>query len=228
MFRHPDFFKVGVSQAGNHDNRNYEDDWAEKWQGLLERKPDGTTNYDDQANQNHAKNLKGKLLIAHGTMDANVPPYNTLMVVNELIKANKDFDFILLPESRPRVRQRALHDPAPLGLLREAPDGRRAAEGIRVEAAHDRGAAYNSDAITAVTAPLTPAPRSSTSVSTRAVGCRPGVSGNIQMLEFRMASRRCVRITVPSFDQSVDVADSGSSSLSSDPPSGFFEELIAS
>ncbi len=97
MFRHPDFFKVGVSQAGNHDNRNYEDDWAEKWQGLLERKPDGTTSYDDQANQNHAKNLKGKLLIAHGTMDANVPPYNTLMVVNELIKANKDFDFILFP-----------------------------------------------------------------------------------------------------------------------------------
>ena len=35
MFRYPDFFKVGVSQAGNHDNRVYEDDWAEKWQGLL-------------------------------------------------------------------------------------------------------------------------------------------------------------------------------------------------
>ena len=97
MFRHPDFFKVGVSQAGNHDNRNYEDDWGEKWQGLLERRDDGTTNYDDQANQNHAKNLKGKLLLAHGTMDSNVPPYNTLLVVNELIKANKDFDFILFP-----------------------------------------------------------------------------------------------------------------------------------
>jgi dipeptidyl aminopeptidase/acylaminoacyl peptidase len=35
MFHFPDFFKVGVSQAGNHDNRVYEDDWAEKWQGLL-------------------------------------------------------------------------------------------------------------------------------------------------------------------------------------------------
>jgi dienelactone hydrolase len=97
MFRFPDFFKVGVSQAGNHDNRAYEDDWGEKWQGLLVQKPDGTTNYDDQANQNHAKNLKGKLLLAHGTMDANVPPYNTLLVVNELIKANKDFDLILFP-----------------------------------------------------------------------------------------------------------------------------------
>jgi len=97
MFRYPDFFKVGISEAGNHDNRVYEDDWAEKWQGLLEKKADGTTNYDNQANQLVAKNLKGKLLLAHGTMDANVPPNNTLLVVNELIKANKDFDLLLLP-----------------------------------------------------------------------------------------------------------------------------------
>ena len=97
MFRYPDFFKVGVSASGNHDNREYEDDWGEKWQGLLERKPDGTSNYDDQANENHAKNLKGKLLLAHGTMDDNVPPYNTLLVVDALIKANKDFDLILFP-----------------------------------------------------------------------------------------------------------------------------------
>jgi dipeptidyl-peptidase 4 len=97
MFRYPDFFKVGVSQAGNHDNRVYEDDWGEKWQGLLVRRPDGTTNYDDQANQSHAKSLKGKLLLAHGTMDTNVPPYSTLLVVDELIKANKDFDLIMFP-----------------------------------------------------------------------------------------------------------------------------------
>jgi dipeptidyl-peptidase 4 len=97
MFRYPDFFKVGISEAGNHDNRSYEDDWAEKWQGLLQTKPDGTTNYDNQANQLVAKNLKGKLLLAHGTMDTNVPVYNTLLVVDALIKANKDFDLLLLP-----------------------------------------------------------------------------------------------------------------------------------
>jgi dipeptidyl aminopeptidase/acylaminoacyl peptidase len=97
MFRYPDFFKVGISEAGNHDNREYEDDWGEKWQGLLTKNADGETNYDNQANQNFAKNLKGKLLLAHGTMDTNVPPYNTLLVVNELIKANKDFDLLLLP-----------------------------------------------------------------------------------------------------------------------------------
>ena len=50
-----------------------------------------------QANQNFAKNLKGHLLLAHGTMDTNVPPYNTLLVVNELIKANKDFDLLMFP-----------------------------------------------------------------------------------------------------------------------------------
>jgi dipeptidyl-peptidase-4 len=97
MFRYPDFFKVGISESGNHDNREYEDDWGERYQGLLVKNADGTSNYDDQANQNMAKNLKGHLLLAHGTMDDNVPPYNTLLVVDALIKANKDFDLLLLP-----------------------------------------------------------------------------------------------------------------------------------
>jgi dipeptidyl-peptidase-4 len=97
ILRYPDFYKVAVSQAGNHDNRNYEDDWGEKWQGLLEEYPDGTTSYDNQANQLLAKNLKGKLLIAHGTLDSNVPPSNTMLVVDALVAANKDFDLLLLP-----------------------------------------------------------------------------------------------------------------------------------
>ena len=92
MFRYPELFKVGIAEAGNHDNRNYEDDWGEKWQGLL----DGS-NYDNQANQLVAKNLRGKLLLAHGTTDSNVPPDNTMLVVDELIKAGKDFDLLLLP-----------------------------------------------------------------------------------------------------------------------------------
>jgi dipeptidyl aminopeptidase/acylaminoacyl peptidase len=97
MFRYPDFFKVGISESGNHDNREYEDDWGERYQGLLVKNSDGTSNYDDQANQNLAKNLKGHLLLAHGTLDDNVPPYNTLLVVDALIKANKDFDLLLIP-----------------------------------------------------------------------------------------------------------------------------------
>ena len=99
MFHFPDFFKVGIAESGNHDNRDYEDDWAEKWAGLEKKNPDGTSNYDSQANQNFAKNLKGHLLLAHGTMDNNVPMNNTLMVVDALIKANKDFDLIIIPNA---------------------------------------------------------------------------------------------------------------------------------
>jgi dipeptidyl aminopeptidase/acylaminoacyl peptidase len=97
LFHFPDFFKVGIAESGNHDERDYEDDWAEKWAGIEVNNPDGTSNYDSQANQNYAKNLKGHLLLAHGTMDDNVPPNNTLLVVDALIKANKDFDLLLIP-----------------------------------------------------------------------------------------------------------------------------------
>jgi dipeptidyl aminopeptidase/acylaminoacyl peptidase len=99
MFRHPDFFDVGVAQSGNHDNRNYEDDWGERYQGLLE-KNGPSDNYADEANQTHAENLRGKLLLAHGAMDDNVPPYNTTLVVDALIKAGKDFDLIMFPHAR--------------------------------------------------------------------------------------------------------------------------------
>jgi dipeptidyl aminopeptidase/acylaminoacyl peptidase len=100
MFRYPEFFKVGISESGNHDNRNYEDDWGERYIGLLTKDANGKSNYEDQANQNHAKNLKGKLLLVHGTMDDNVPPSNTLLVVDALIKNNKDFDLIMIPNAR--------------------------------------------------------------------------------------------------------------------------------
>ena len=99
MFGFPDFFKVGIAESGNHDNRDYEDDWDEKWGGLEKNNDTMQDNYNAQAAQNYAKNLKGKLLLAHGTMDDNVPPNNTLLVVDALIKANKDFDLILFPNA---------------------------------------------------------------------------------------------------------------------------------
>ena len=111
ILEYPEFYSVAVSSSGNHDNRNYEADWGEKWQGLLEYidndVSDGEnnydlkkTNYDNQANQLLAKNLKGKLLLAHGNLDDNVPPYSTLLVVDALIKENKDFDLIIFPNKR--------------------------------------------------------------------------------------------------------------------------------
>lgn len=100
MFRYPEFYKVGISESGNHDNRNYEDDWGERYIGLLVEDEEGDDNYRAQANQNYAHNLQGKLLLAHGGMDDNVPPYNTYLVVDALIKANKDFDLLIFPNAR--------------------------------------------------------------------------------------------------------------------------------
>ena len=100
MFRYPDFFKVGISESGNHDQRNYEDDWGERYQGLLVKGADGgADSYNAEANQTEARNLKGHLLLAHGTLDDNVPPDNTLLVVDALIKANKDFDLLMIPNA---------------------------------------------------------------------------------------------------------------------------------
>jgi len=94
-----DFFKVGIAESGNHDQRQYEDDWGERYQGPLVKNPDGTDNYAIEATQTQAAGLKGHLFLIHGTMDNNVPPYNTLLVADALIKANKEFDLLLIPNS---------------------------------------------------------------------------------------------------------------------------------
>ena len=100
LFTRPDVFKVGIAESGNHDNLTYEDDWAERYHGLKVDKPDGTSNYTGQDNAAHAKNLQGKLFLIHGMMDDNVPVQSTLQVVDALVKANKDFDLLLLPHAR--------------------------------------------------------------------------------------------------------------------------------
>ncbi len=100
MFRYPDFFKVGWAESGNHDNRDYETQYSEMYQGLLVRHANGTTNYDNQANELIASHLEGHLMLTYGTMDDNVPPENTELVVQALIKANKNFDMIAIPNAR--------------------------------------------------------------------------------------------------------------------------------
>jgi len=61
-----------------------------------------TDNYTAEANQSHAKNLRSgqKLMLAHGAMDDNVPIYNTYLVADALVKANKDFDLLVFPNAR--------------------------------------------------------------------------------------------------------------------------------
>jgi dipeptidyl aminopeptidase/acylaminoacyl peptidase len=100
MFKYPDVYKVGIAESGNHDNLSYEDDWGERYQGLLVKRRNGTSNYTGQDNAAYAKQLKGRLFLIHGMMDDNVPPQMTLLVVDALLKANKDFDLLLLPHAR--------------------------------------------------------------------------------------------------------------------------------
>ncbi len=99
ILRYPDFFKVAVSGSGNHDNRTYGYFWGEKYQGLLKKNPNGTDNYTASANYTMAANLKGHLLLMTGDMDDNVHPSNTFRVVDALIKANKDFDMLVVPDA---------------------------------------------------------------------------------------------------------------------------------
>lgn len=103
MLVYPDFFKVAVSNAGNHDNSVYNRWWSEKHHGVKEiisAKGDTSFAYSIDKNPDVAKNLKGRLLLIHGEIDNNVHPANTMRVVNALIKANKRFDMLLLPTQR--------------------------------------------------------------------------------------------------------------------------------
>ncbi|MEJ7911917.1 MAG: DPP IV N-terminal domain-containing protein [Chitinophagaceae bacterium] len=103
MLVYPDFFKVAVSSAGNHDNSIYNRWWSEKHHGVQEIiNPGGDTTYlyGIEKNADLAKNLKGKLLLFHGDIDNNVHPATTIRLAHALIKANKRFDLVLLPGQR--------------------------------------------------------------------------------------------------------------------------------
>ncbi len=103
MLVYPDFFKVAVSGAGNHENQIYNRWWSERHHGVQEKvsaKGDTTFSYQIEKNSELAKNLKGKLLLATGDIDNNVHPAGTIRMAEALIKANKRFDFVLLPGQR--------------------------------------------------------------------------------------------------------------------------------
>ena len=97
ILQFPDFYRVAVSGAGNHDQRSYSWGWGEKYHGLLEKLPGGGDNFDSQANHLMAENLQGKLLLTYGSLDDNVHPNATLLLVDELIKHNRDFDMLVMP-----------------------------------------------------------------------------------------------------------------------------------
>lgn len=89
---HPEFYKVAVANSGSHDNRMDKIWWNEQWMGW----PVGPQ-YAASSNVDNAWRLQGKLMLVMGEMDRNVDPSTTLQVVNALIKANKMFNFLLVP-----------------------------------------------------------------------------------------------------------------------------------
>jgi dipeptidyl aminopeptidase/acylaminoacyl peptidase len=118
ILSYPDFYDVAVSSSGNHDNNIYNQWWGETHNGVTEvvkktgtkdavkdstnkkKETDLTFKGTVEKNQDLAKNLKGHLLLVTGDIDNNVHPGNTLRVVDALIKANKRFDFMMLPGQR--------------------------------------------------------------------------------------------------------------------------------
>jgi dipeptidyl-peptidase 4 len=117
ILSYPDFYKVAVSSSGNHDNNIYNQWWGETHNGVAEidkkvkikgelkdstKKEEIKTNFKSEIekNQDLAKNLKGHLLLVHGDIDNNVHPGNSLRVADQLIKADKRFDFMMLPGQR--------------------------------------------------------------------------------------------------------------------------------
>ncbi len=89
---HPEFYKVGVSFVGCHDNRMDKIWWNEQWMGW----PIGP-HYAESSNVDNAFRLQGKVLLVVGELDQNVDPSSTMQVVNRLIKHNKDFDLLVIP-----------------------------------------------------------------------------------------------------------------------------------
>ena len=94
MLEYPDVYKVGVSSAGNHDQRMYNTTWTENYYGLYNKEI-----YEKGDNTALAANLKGHLFIVHGAMDDNVTMPQSIRLIDALIREDKDFDFLVLPRT---------------------------------------------------------------------------------------------------------------------------------
>ena len=94
MFRYPDLYKTGIAIAAVSDQKLYDAVYQERYMGLPSGNPDG---YRDGSPINYAKNLKGNLLLIHGTGDDNVHYQNCEWLIDELVKQGKMFDMLAYP-----------------------------------------------------------------------------------------------------------------------------------
>jgi len=91
MLAHSEFYHAAVADCGCHDNRMDKIWWNEQWMGW----PIGD-HYEQQSNVTNAHKLKGDLLLIVGELDRNVDPASTMQVADALIRADKDFDLIVM------------------------------------------------------------------------------------------------------------------------------------
>src|SRR6185369_13902927 len=91
---HPEFYKVAVANCGCHDNRMDKATWNEQWMGY----PVGA-HYAASSNIDNAYRLQGRLQLVVGEQDTNVPPESTYRLVNALVQAGKDFEFVMIPNA---------------------------------------------------------------------------------------------------------------------------------
>jgi len=134
---HPEFYKAAAANCGCHDNRMDKASWNEQWMGYLpveEIYEDGPDNWYAQcSNIENAEKLQGHLFLCVGEMDSNVPPESTLRFVDALIKANKDFEFLVVPNgghgSGGAYYQRRLQDFFVRNLMGIEPPNRNASDG---------------------------------------------------------------------------------------------------
>jgi dipeptidyl-peptidase-4 len=101
MLRYPELFHAGVSGAPVSDWRSYDTIYTERYMDTPQRNEAG---YDEGSAMTYAENLKGDLMIIHGTIDNNVHPQNSIMLINALILADKDFDVMFYPGNRHGIR----------------------------------------------------------------------------------------------------------------------------
>ncbi|MEQ9266527.1 MAG: DPP IV N-terminal domain-containing protein [Balneolaceae bacterium] len=101
MLRYPEIFHVGVAGAPVTDWRSYDTIYTERYMNTPQENQEG---YDVGSAMKYAENLKGKLLLVHGTIDNNVHPANTIQLADALIKADKKFDLMMYPDNRHGIR----------------------------------------------------------------------------------------------------------------------------
>lgn len=101
MLRYPDIFTTGVAGAPVTDWRSYDTIYTERYMNTPQVNLAG---YENGSAMKYAKNLKGNLLLVHGSIDNNVHPGNTVQLQNALILADKKFDLMTYPANRHGIR----------------------------------------------------------------------------------------------------------------------------